>query len=284
MNMNQNRAPQGDINMKKVFPVAVIIGALILLFVFWSKMTVTVGAGQSGVMFNTFGEGIDLEQPPIGEGFHFIAPWNKVFIYSVRQKEKAEEMKMLSSNGLEIFIDVSAWYRPVQAKLPNLHKIIGKEYETQIVVPAVRAAARSVIGRYTPEEIYSSKRDAIQDEMYLETKKILDEKYIYLDRMLIRSIILPATIKEAIESKLKQEQLSLEYEFKLSRALKEAERQRIAAEGEAAANKIINSSLTDNLLKMRGIEATIKLSESPNAKTVIIGAGKEGLPLILGNN
>lgn len=281
--MNQNRQQQGEINMKKVLPLVFIFGAIILLVLFWSKMTVTIGAGQSGVMFNTFNNGVNLDQPAIGEGFHFIAPWNKVYVYNVRQKEKAEEMKMLSSNGLEIFIDVSAWYRPLQSKLPNLHKIIGSDYETQIVVPAVRAAARSVIGRYTPEEIYSSKRDIIQDEMYVETKKILDDKYIFLDRMLIRSIVLPPTIKEAIESKLKQEQLALEYKFKIAREAKEAERKIIAANGEASANKIINSSLTDNLLKMRGIEATIKLSQSKNAKTVIIGGGKEGLPLILNN-
>jgi len=281
--MNDNRQVQNELNMKKVLPIAVIVGGIILLIIFWSKMTVTIGAGQAGVLFNTFGKGIDLEEAPLEEGFHFIAPWNKVYIYSVRQKEKAEEMKMLSSNGLEIYIDVSAWFRPVKSKLPYLHKNIGSDYETQIVVPSVRAAARSVIGRYTPEEIYSSKRDAIQEEMYDETKKILDTKYVYLERMLIRSIVLPQKLKDAIESKLKQEQLALEYEFKLERASKEAQRQRIAAEGEAAANKIINSSLTDNLLKMRGIEATIQLSESPNAKTIIIGAGKDGLPLILNN-
>ena len=252
--------------------------------IFWSRIVIVVGAGQAGVVFNTLGNGIDLEEAALSEGLHFIAPWNTVYIYSVRQKEKAEEMKMLSSNGLEIFIDVSAWYRPLESELPSLHKIIGADYEMQIVVPAVRAAARSVIGRYTPEEIYSSKRDIIQDEMYVETKKILDDKFIFLDRMLIRSIILPATIKEAIESKLKQEQLALEYKFKIARESKEAERKVIAANGEAQANKIINSSLTDNLLKMRGIEATIELSKSNGAKTVIIGSGKDGMPLILGNN
>ena len=281
--MNQQRQAQGDLNMKKVFPMAVIAGGIILLIIFWSRMTVTIGAGEAGVVFNTFGKGIDVEQSALNEGFHFMAPWNKVYVYNVRQKEKAEEMKMLSSNGLEIRIDVSAWYKPVFSELPKLHKIIGKSYESQIVVPSMRAAARSVIGRYTPEEIYSTKKDAIENEIYDETKKILDDKYIFLDRMLIRSIILPQDLMDAIVSKLKQEQLSQEYEYKLSRAKQEAERQRIAAEGEAAANKIINSSLTDGLLKMRGIEATIKLSLSPNSKTVIIGSGKGGLPLILNN-
>ena len=282
--MNQQPQHPGDLNMKKILPIAFIFGALILIFLFWSRMTVTIGAGQSGVIFNTFGKGINLEQAPLGEGFHFIAPWNKVYVYSVRQKERAEDMKMLSSNGLEIHIDVSAWFWPEKNKLPYLHKNIGKDYEAQVVIPAMRAAARSVIGRYTPEEIYSTKRDAIQVEMYEETAKILALKYVHLDRMLIRSVILPASIKSAIESKLKQEQLALEYKFKIQRAEKEAERKRIAAEGEAAANKIINSSLTTELLKMRGIEATIKLSESQNAKTIIIGNGKDGLPLILGGN
>lgn len=281
--MNQQPQHPGDLNMKKIVPIVLILGALILVFLFWSRMTVTIGAGQSGVLFNTFGKGIDLEQAPLKEGFHFIAPWNKVYVYSVRQAEKAEDMKMLSSNGLDINIDVSAWFWPVKEKLPYLHKHIGVNYE-KVVSVAMSDAARTVIGRYTPEEIYSTKRDAIRKEMFEETKEILDKKYIHLDQMLIRSVVLPAKIKSAIETKLEQEQLALGYKYKLQRALKEAERQRIAAEGEAAANKIINSSLTPSLLKMRGIEATIKLSESPNSKTIIIGSGKDGLPLILGGN
>ncbi|RUA26977.1 MAG: prohibitin family protein [Bacteroidetes bacterium] len=270
--------------MKKVFPIAIIFGAIILLVIFWSRMTITIGAGESGVVFNTFGKGIDVDQAPLQEGFHFIAPWNKVYVYSVRQAKRDESMKMLSSNGLDITIEVSAWYWPVKSKLPYLHKIIGTNYENEVVIPAMSDAARTVIGRYTPEEIYSSKRDAIRSEMFEETKAILDKKYIHLDKMLIRSVVLPQKIKSAIETKLEQEQLALGYKFKLQREEKEAERKRIAAEGEAAANKIINSSLTSELLKMRGIEATIKLSESQNAKTIIIGSGKDGLPLILGGN
>ncbi len=281
--MNQNPQHPGDLNMKKIVPIALVFGAIILVFLFWSRMTITVGAGQSGVIFNTFGKGIDLEQPPLDEGFHFIAPWNKVYIYSVRQAEKAEDMKMLSSNGLDIDIDVSAWYWPVKSKLPYLHKKIGVDYE-KVVSVAMSDAARTVIGRYTPEEIYSTKRDAIRNEMFEETKEILDKKYIHLDQMLIRSVVLPAKIKSAIETKLEQEQLALGFKYKIQREEKEAERKRIAAEGEAAANKIINSSLTPSLLKMRGIEATIKLSESNNAKTIIIGSGKDGMPLILGGN
>jgi regulator of protease activity HflC (stomatin/prohibitin superfamily) len=281
--MNQQQ-PQGELNMKKVFPILLIFGAIILVVLFWSRMTITIGAGESGVVFNTFGKGIDVDQAPMQEGFHFIAPWNRVYVYSVRQAKKDESMKMLSSNGLDITIEVSAWYWPVKSKLAYLHKNIGTNYENEVVIPAMSDAARTVIGRYTPEEIYSSKRDAIRSEMFEETKAILDKKYIHLDKMLIRSVVLPQKIKSAIETKLEQEQLALGYKYKLQREEKEAERKRIAAEGEAAANKIINSSLTSELLKMRGIEATIKLSESNNAKTIIIGSGKDGLPLILGGN
>jgi regulator of protease activity HflC (stomatin/prohibitin superfamily) len=151
-------------------------------------------------------------------------------------------------------------------------------------MPAVRSASRTVIGRYTPDELYSTKKEAIQAEIFSETEKVLKKKYVFVDKGLIRSIYLPPTIKTAIESKLKQEQLMLAYKYKIEREEKEAERKRIAAQGEAAANKIINSSLTDNLLKMRGIEATIRLSESPNSKIIVVGSGKDGLPLILGNN
>jgi len=102
--------------------------------------------------------------------------------------------------------------------------------------------------------------------------------------VLIRSIVLPEQIKGAIENKLQQEQEALAYRFRLDKEKSEAERKRIAAEGEARANNIVNSSLTDKLLKMRGIEATLELAKSPNSKVVLIGAGKDGMPLILGND
>ncbi|MBS4060317.1 MAG: prohibitin family protein, partial [Bacteroidetes bacterium] len=150
-------------------------------------------------------------------------------------------------------------------------------------VPSLRSAARSVVGRYTPEQIYSTKRDAIQIEIYDETKKLLDEKHVQLNQVLIRSITLPPTIKTAIESKLKQEQEALEYEFKLEKALQEAERQRIDAEGKATANNILSASINEKILREKGIEATLKLAESNNTKIVIIGNSKDGLPIILGD-
>ena len=273
---------QQEFDIRKILPIGIVVIAVVLVIIFWSRMTVTVDAGHAGVLFKTFGGGVDTTQT-YGEGFHFLAPWNDMIIYETRQQEIAEDMNVLSSNGLEIKAEVSAWYRPEYAKIGLLHANIGKDYLRRVVIPALRSSARSVIGRYTPEQIYSTKRDAIQDEIFEEAKVILDEKYVDLTQILIRSIVLPSTIKSAIEGKLKQEQESLEYEFKLQKAEKEAQRQIIDAEGKAEANRILNASLTANILREKGISATIELAKSNNTKIVIIGNSKDGMPLILGD-
>ncbi|NBT88569.1 MAG: prohibitin family protein [Flavobacteriaceae bacterium] len=260
--------------------ITIIIFAVIIL----AKSAITIGSGEAGVLYKTFDGGVVTDQPPLGEGFHIVAPWNKVIVYEIRQQELFEKMKVLSSNGLEIQIDASAWYKPITEDLGKLHQEKGENYLERIIQPAIRSAARSVVGRYTPEQLYSSKRDAIQEEIYAETKKILDKQYVQLNEVLVRDVTLPGTIKDAIERKLKQEQESLEYEFRLVTAQKEAERQIIEAQGKADANRILSASLTDKILSDKGIEATIKLSESNNSKVVVIGSGKDGLPLILGNN
>ena len=235
------------------------------------------------VVYKTFSDGVVTDEPPMGEGFHVVAPWNRVFIYEVRQQELFEKMKVLSSNGLEIQIDASAWYEPVYNELGNLHQSLGEGYLQRVIQPAIRSAARSVVGRYTPEQLYSSKRDAIQDEIFIETKKILEKQYVQLNEVLVRDVTLPNTIKEAIERKLRQEQESLEYEFRLVTAKKEAEKVTIEAQGKADANRILSASLNDQILRDKGIDATLKLAESPNSKVIVVG-GEGGLPLILGNN
>ncbi len=257
---------------------------LIFLVILISKSAVTIDSGQSGVLYKTFSGGVVVDEPPLGEGFHVVAPWNKVFIYEVRQQELFEKMKVLSSNGLEIQIDASAWYQPIRKELGYLHQNLGEGYLDRVIKPAIRSAARSVVGRYTPEQLYSSKRDAIQDEIFEETKKILDSQNVQLNEVLVRDVTLPDTIKEAIERKLKQEQESLEYEFRLVTAKKEAEKVTIEAQGKADANRILSASLTDKILQDKGIDATLKLSESPNTKVIVVGGGDSGLPIILGNN
>ncbi|PIB30980.1 peptidase [Maribacter sp. 4U21] len=266
---------------KIALPAIFIIIALVILI---SKSAVTIGSGEAGVLYKTFGGGVVTDKPPLGEGFHIVAPWNKVYVYEVRQQEVLEKMNVLSSNGLDIKLEASAWFEPIRSDLGKLHQEKGEAYIQRVLLPTIRSAARSVVGRYTPEQLYSSKRDAIQQEIFDETKKIVEGEYIQLNEILVRDVTLPPTIKDAIERKLKQEQESLEYEFRLVTAKKEAEKVTIEAQGKADANRILSASLTDKILQDKGIDATLKLSESPNAKVIVVGSGDSGLPLILGNN
>ncbi len=277
--MNNYNQPEFDSAKLKRIIIPIIMGIIALIFI--SKSSITIKAGEAGVLFRTFGGGVETDRT-YDEGFHIIAPWNKMVVYPTRQQEIMEKMGVLSSNGLDINVEISMWFQLDKANLPLLHKEKGRGYIEQIVRPAIRSATRSVIGRYTPEEIYSSKRDIIQSEIYDETKTILTPQYVITNAVLVRDITLPPTIKSAIENKLKQEQESLEYEFKLQKEQKEAQRIKIAAEGKAEANRILNASLTPNILKEKGIEATLKLSESPNTKVVVVG-NKDGMPLILGD-
>ena len=269
-------------NLPKIGVPLLIILTFGLLVV--AKSFVTIGSGEAGVLYKLFGGGVVTEEPPLDEGFHIVLPWNSVYIYEVRQQEVFEKMNVLSSNGLDIQLEASAWFQPKYEDLGKLHKEKSEAYKQRILLPAIRSAARSVVGRYTPEQLYSSKRDAIQLEIFEETKKIVNDQYIQLNEILVRDVTLPPSIKQAIERKLKQEQESLEYEFRLVTASKEAEKVRIEAKGKADANRILAASLTTNVLKDKGIEATIKLAESGNSKVIVIGSGEDGLPLILGNN
>lgn len=264
------------------FGLPILIGIIILVIVI-AKSAVTINSGEAGVLFKTFGEGVVIDEPPLGEGFHVVAPWNKVYVYEVRQQEVFEKMNVLSSNGLDIKLDASIWFQPDFNNLGKLHQEKSEQYISRVLLPAIRSAARSVVGRYTPEQLYSSKRDAIQQEIFEETKKLVENQYIQLNEVLVRDVTLPPTIKDAIERKLKQEQESLEYEFRLVTASKEAEKVIIEAQGKADANRILSASLTDKILQDKGIEATVKLAESNNSKVIVIGSGDSGMPIILGN-
>ncbi len=277
---NNNSKP--EFNPKMIVSIGILVFSLIMIIVFWKKITVEIPSGHAGVLYETFGEGTVLDET-YSEGFHFIAPWNEMIIYEVREMVKKEEMKVLSNDGLEITVEMSINYHPKFDKLGLLHAEIGPNYHDRIVINNLRSSARGVFGNYTPEEIYSSKRTVLQEEIFTNTNAIVGDKYIEVDQVLIRAIQLPEQLKQAIERKLKQEQEAQEYKFKLVKAEKEAERLKIEAEGKATANKILSASLTDKILQEKGIEATLKLSESPNTKVVVVG-GDDGLPLILGNN
>lgn len=274
---------QQQLNFPKgILPILFLVILAIILF---SKSFVTVDRGEAGVLWKRFGGGVVTDSPPMGEGFHLVAPWNKVDIYNIRQQNMfIKDMEVLSSNGLEIKLDVSILYQPKVDELGFLHKTKGENYLDVVIIPEVRSAGRSIVGRYTPEQLYSSKRDVIQKEIFDEVSKKAIGQYVQINDILVRDVTLPPSIKDAIERKLKQEQESLEYEFRLVTADKEAQKQIIEAQGKADANRILSASLTEKILQDKGIEATLELAKSPNTKVVIVGSTKDGLPLILGNN
>lgn len=276
-NMNQPSFPKSG--------VAIVIGivALLIVVIFANSMFITVGAGEAGVLFRKFSNGVDTEHV-LGEGFHVVAPWNTVYIHDVTEIQKEESMEVLSSNGLQIKVDVSIRYQPVISKLGFLHQKFRTDYAAAFIIPEIRSSVRKVVGRYTPEELYSKKREEVQERIFEDMKAVMGENYLIVKALLMRSIELPQTLQDAIERKLAQEQASLEYEFKLEREQKEAERKKIEAEGIRNFQKVVTESINENLLRWKGIEATENLAKAPGAKVIVIGSGKDGLPIILGGN
>jgi len=240
----------------------------------------TVHSGHRGIVFKSFGGGTSREV--LGEGIHLIPIWNDVIPYDTRVHEMKETLAVLSSNGLPIRVDASVRYRPDAQELYELQTQIGPDYDQKLVAPVVRSEARKVFGRYQPEEIYSTKREEIERSIYDEVTKALQGKHVVVEAVLVRDVDLPDAIKTAIADKLAEEQRAQKMRFTLDRERQEAQRKQIEAEGISKYQAIVRQGLTPEYLQFKGIEATAKLAESPNAKVVIVGAGKGGLPVILG--
>ena len=271
---------------RKLLPIVVtIVIALIVVIALSSSIFYTIQANERAVLFKKFSGGLDKENV-IQPGFHVKAPWNDLITFDVAESKAEETMDVLDKNGLSIQVDVSVRFYPKFDRIGYIYERFRLGYINTLVIPEVRSTVRQVMGRFTAEEIYSTKRAEVETAIRTETADVLgnETNNVEMTALLIRSINLPEKIKQAIENKLQQEQEALAYQFRLDKEKSEAERKKIAAEGEAAANRIVNSSLTPNLLRMRGIEATLKLAESQNAKVVVIGQGDDGLPIILGNN
>ncbi|QQS29572.1 MAG: prohibitin family protein [Sphingobacteriales bacterium] len=262
--------------------VSLIAVGIVLLITVTSNIFLTINTGEKGVLFKKFGGGL-VKEKIYGQGFHVLAPWNTMFIYDMREQIREENLDVLSTDGLPIAIDVSVRFNPIAEKVGYLHEEIGPDYADKIVRDVVRSASREVIGKYTPEEIYASKRDSVRIGIQNMVEVTLKAKYIELKAVNLRSIKLPPTIEQAIQTKLVQQQEKEQYEFRIAKERKEAERKRIEAEGIKAFQEIVNQGLSEQYLKWKGIEATQMLSESQNSKVVIIGSGKDGLPIILGN-
>lgn len=262
--------------------IIIFIG-LIFVLILSNATFLTIEAGERGVLFKRFGGGLDKTHI-YDPGFHIVAPWNSMYVYEVREKQLEEEMEVLSSNGLTIAVDVTVRVNPTYSQIGELHEKFGTEYLNSLVRPEVRASVRKIVGRFTPEELYSTRREEVQQMIQTDLEENLKNNYVDLRASLIRDISLPDRVKSAIEEKLQAEQLALKYQYILDQERKEAERKIIEAEAKAKANQILNASLSANILKDKGIEATLELSKSANTKVIVVGGNGDGLPLILGGN
>jgi len=266
---------------KKLLIIVGVVLAIILIFS--GSMFKTLHPGERGVIFRRFTTGLDHDHV-LQPGFHVIAPWNDLYVYDVREQKIDETMDILDENGLSLEVDITCRFNPSYNRIGYLYERFGKSYVDRLIIPEIRSAVRNVMGKYIAEDIYSKKRSEVESQIINQTDSVLKSNNVDMKALLIRSIKLPEKIRQAIDSKLQQEQEALAYQFRLEKEKSEAQRKIIEAGGIAKYNDIINRSLTDKLLKMKGIDATLTLSKSKNAKVVVIGSGKEGLPIILGNN
>jgi regulator of protease activity HflC (stomatin/prohibitin superfamily) len=239
----------------------------------------TVDSGHRGIVFKTLGGG--TSQEVLGEGMHLIPIWNYVIAYDTRVHEMKEQLVVLSSNGLSLKVDASVRFRPVVEELFLLQTKIGPDYDQKVVGPVIRSEARKVFGRYQPEEIYSTKREEIEKQIFDEVTKALQDKHVVVEAILVRDVELPEDIKVAIQDKLAEEQASQKMKFTLDKERQEAQRKQIEAEGILKYQNIVRQGLSNEYLQYKGIEATMELAKSQNAKIVIIGNAKNGLPMVL---
>jgi regulator of protease activity HflC (stomatin/prohibitin superfamily) len=242
-----------------------------------------VFSGHHAVKYSKFGKGTKMGSI-YGEGWKWKLPWDSFFVYKTQLDERKEDLQVLSSDGATIELEVSLWFRPLIEKIDSLQITVGQDYYNVIVGSALRGEARAVAGRYKPEELYSTKRELIAREILEAIQKLVESKFVHLDNIIIRNVIIPKRISDAIDEKLAADQAAQKMQFVLKRERQEAERKRIEAKGIADFQRIVSAGLTKSLLEWKGIEATEKLAESPNAKVVIIGAGESGLPVILGRD
>ena len=242
-----------------------------------------VPSGHHGVKYLKFGGGTEMGKV-YSEGFQWHLPWNSMYVYRTQTQESKETLNVLSSDGATITLEVSIWYRPVFSKVDSLEITIGPRYLDVVIKPALRGIARGTVGLYKPEEIYSTKREEIANKITAAMQEEMITKFIELENVIFRDVVLPKKITDGINNKLVADQEAQRMKFILEKEKQEAERKRIEAAGIADFQRIVSAGLTPNLLRWKGIEATEKLASSPNAKIVVIGSGKEGLPLILGGN
>ncbi len=299
------------------FSVA-LLTTMLLVVVLWPYMVITVPSGRVGVLWRRFygfdiycwcfaGRGTTLDPRELREeGLHLIAPWDKLFLYDLRLQSTTRTINAISKDGVSVAAQINVRYQLLHNSIGVLHKFIGPDYVASVVVPEIGSQAREVISQYTAQEVYTS-RVAIQEKIRENTQKSLganlnrlvqpeamedlDPKHyndflqhsIQILDTLVLSIELPPAIVAAINRQTEQFYQIQEYKFRVESEAQESKRKQIEANGIAAFQRTVSQGISDSYLRWQGIQATLALAQSRNAKIVVIGTGKDGLPIILGN-
>jgi regulator of protease activity HflC (stomatin/prohibitin superfamily) len=218
-------------------------------------------------------------------GVNVVNPIAKIIKYSFKTQEIKENMTVPSKEGLPVQLEISLLYKVDPAMANDIYKSVeAGDYLNVILIPQFRSVVRGVTAKFEAKALYTGAREQLAHEITSELQKNVESRGISIEDAPLRQIILPSGLSRSIEEKLQAEQESQRMSFILQKEEKEADRKRIEAKGIADFQSIVSDGINANLLKWKGIEATEKLANSPNSKIVVIGSGKDGLPLILGNN
>lgn len=270
-------------------PVISIAGIAMLLLGLSFSVFKVVEPGRVGVQ-TIFGK---VENNVLPSGLHLINPLVDVTTFDVKtqnytmsgvagegQKEGDDAIRILSSDGLEVTIDLSVLFRLKADQAPFVLQNIGVDYVDKIVRPVSRTAIRDNAVYYEAVALYSTKRQEFQDKIYKTISESFAKRGIELQQLLVRNITLPQSVRTTIESKINAEQDAQKMQFVLQKERQQAEQKRIQAQGIADYQKIISTNLTDKQLQYEAIQTQKAIATSPNAKVIIMGNSK-GMPLIL---
>src|SRR5437899_320572 len=253
-----------------------ILGAILLIILLFASIT-SIPTGNVGVL-TLFGR---VTGDVLGEGIHLINPLKTVQKLSVQTQSKKESANVPSNEGLILALDTSLLFRLDRTKAAQVFQTVGENYAEKIVEPTLRAAIRASTSSHTANALYTNARELVQQQIQDELTTQLAARGVIVEAVLLRDVQLPAMLKGSIEAKQQAEQDALRMSFILQKEKQEAERKRIEAQGIADFQKIVATGISAQLLEWKGIEATEKLAASSNAKVVIIGNPKNGLPLVL---
>lgn len=262
-----------DNPFRKFSPIGIVVFGLLSL----GQCFTVIPAGHVGVV-DFFGV---VSDNTLKSGINFVNPLAKVVKFSVKTQEIKEDMDVPSKEGLTVGLEISVLFHLNPDKASLVYKTIGENYAQIILIPNFRSVCRGVTASYEAKALYTSEREQLAHLIKAELSKSVSDRGITIESTPLRKVILPEGLSKAIEAKLQAEQESQRMQFILQKEEQEAQRKRIEAKGIADFQDIVTRGISEPLLRWKGIEATEKLAQSPNSKIVIIGAGKDGLPIIL---